>query len=85
MATIAPPPSKKQKLVSQNAKLEEEENRRIPDGLGAVRVQFVDQSSGTATGGPVSIPLAHASVKNLELLLNSLQGQVRKLCSLSAL
>ncbi|KAI9651967.1 MAG: hypothetical protein M1831_007470 [Alyxoria varia] len=75
MATLAPPPSKKQKLIAQNAKLEVEGSRRIPDGLGSVRVQFVDQSNGTTTGGPVAIPLAHASVKNLELLLNSLQGQ----------
>ena len=76
MATIAPPPSKRQKVAAESRKQEELENNKIPQGLGSVRVQFVDQSTDSPTGGPVSVPHAQANVKNLELLLNSLQGQV---------
>lgn len=76
MATVLPPPSKRQKLAADIEKKEQVERDRIPDDLGNVRVQFVDQATGKVTGAPVSIPIAQANVKNLELLLNSLQGQV---------
>ena len=76
MATVLPPPNKKQRIAAENEKVQEEENSRIPEGLGSVRIQFVDQASGRPTGAPVAIPVAQANVKNLELLLNSLQGQV---------
>jgi len=76
MATVLPTPNKKQKIAAENEKVQEEENSRIPEGLGSVRIQFVEQASGRPTGAPVAIPVAHANVKNLELLLNSLQGQV---------
>lgn len=76
MATVLPPPSKRQKLAADDEKRQREEADRIPEGLGSVRVQFVDQASGQSTGAPVSLPLSQANVKNLELLLNSLQGQV---------
>ena len=76
MATITPPPSKKQKIAAETKKQVDQESQRIPLGLGSVRVQFVDQSTEASTGGPISVPLDQANVKNLELLLNSLQGQV---------
>lgn len=76
MATVLPPPSKRQKLAADIERKEQVERDRIPDDLGNVRVQFVDQATGKVTGAPVSIPIAQANVKNLELLLNSLQGQV---------
>lgn len=79
MATLPPRPSKRQKLAADQEKVAAEEAQRIPEGLGDVRVQFVDQASGEATGAPVSVSIAHANIKNLELLLNSLQGQVCKL------
>lgn len=78
MATVLPPPSKRLKLEAAERAREQQDAGGIPDGLGSVRVQFIDQTTGKATGGPVSIPVADATVKNLELLLNSLQGNVRR-------
>jgi ribosome assembly protein 4 len=74
MATIVPPPSKRQKLAAVDKAERAAEDARIPEGLGSVRVQFVDQSTGKATGPAVSIPVKDASVRNLETLLNTLQG-----------
>ena len=79
MATVPPRPNKKQKIAADTAKLQAEEENRIPEGLGNVRVQFLDETTGNATGAPVTLPLAQASVKNLELLLNSLLQNVRML------
>jgi ribosome assembly protein 4 len=76
MATILPPPSKRQRLeASEKAKTQAEANE-IPDGLGSVRVQFVDQSTGNGTGPAVAVSLGNATVQNLETLLNSIQGNV---------
>lgn len=76
MATVPPPPSKRQKLAAETAKAEALEATRIPENLGSVRVQFADSTSGHATGTPISIPIAQASAKNLEHLLNDLMGNV---------
>lgn len=76
MATVLPPPSKRQKReTAENARLQQEV-QSIPADLGSIRVQFFDQITGDATGAPVSIPIADASVKNLETLVNTLQGNV---------
>ena len=74
MATAAPPPSKRQKLEASEKARNQAEIAVIPDNFGSVRVQFVDQSTGTSTGPVVSIPVQDATVKNLENLLNTLQG-----------
>lgn len=76
MTTVLPPPSKRQKLAAEAEKFQQEEDKKIPEGLGSVRVQFIDQATGLPTGGPVALPVSQGNVKNLELLLNSLQGQV---------
>lgn len=78
MTTVLPPPSKRLKLEAAERAREQQDVGGIPDGLGSVRVQFFDQSTGKATGGPVSIPVANTTLKNLELLLNFLQGNVRR-------
>lgn len=77
MATVPPPPSKRQKLAAEANKTLEEEAQRIPDNLGNVRVQFVDAGTGKVTGTPVSIPVAQATAKNLEVLVNDLKRGVR--------
>lgn len=77
MATVLPPPSKRQRTAAAERAREQQEINRIPDDLGSVRVQFFDQATGQHTGAPVSIPVIDANVKNLELLLNTLQGNVR--------
>lgn len=57
MATIVPPPSKRQKLAVAQKDIQHAEDLATPEGLGSVRVQFVDQSNGNATGPVVSVPL----------------------------
>ncbi|KAL9124374.1 MAG: hypothetical protein Q9217_006293 [Psora testacea] len=76
MATIPPPPSKRQKIAVTEKLQAQKDANVIPDDLGSVRVQFVDQSTSKPAGAPVSIPVADATVKNLELLLNTLQRNV---------
>jgi ribosome assembly protein 4 len=76
MATLLPPPSKRQKLETAEKARLQQEIESIPDNLGSVRVQFFDQATGSATGPSVSVPVADANIKNLETLLNTLQGNV---------
>ena len=76
MATVIPPPSKREKTAIAERTRAQQDVRGIPADLGSIRVQFFDQSTGKSTSGPISIPIAEATVKNLELLLNSLQGNV---------
>ncbi|EEH16480.1 hypothetical protein PABG_06567 [Paracoccidioides brasiliensis Pb03] len=74
MATVLPPPSKRQKRdIAEKTRLQQEV-QTIPTDLGSVRVQFFDQTTGKPTGPPVSVPIADATVKNLETLVNTLQG-----------
>jgi ribosome assembly protein 4 len=72
MATVLPPPSKRQKREAAERASTLEEPESIP--TGSIRVQFVDRANNQPTGPSVSIPLSQATVKNLEILLNSLQG-----------
>ncbi|OAP62177.1 hypothetical protein AYL99_04380 [Fonsecaea erecta] len=74
MATLAPPPSKRQKIAAEERAERALEESKIPDNLGSVRVQFVDQSTGKSTGSVVAVPVKDATVKNLETLLNTIQG-----------
>ncbi|KAF2499525.1 F-box/WD repeat-containing protein pof1 [Lophium mytilinum] len=73
MATVPPPPSKRQKTAAAALAREQADvTEDIPEG--AIRVRFVDQATGEAGSLPViSIALANATTKNLELLLNELQ------------
>ena len=76
MATLFPPPSKRQKRETAEKAQQQQTIEQIPDDLGSIRVQFLDQATGTATGPAVSVPVVDATVKNLETLLNTLQGKV---------
>lgn len=76
MATIVLPPSKRQRTAVAEKAKEQQEVDTIPDDLGSVRIQFFDQATGQASGAPVSVPVADATAKNLELLLNTLQRNV---------
>lgn len=82
MATLVPPPSKRQRVAQTEKARQQQEIQSIPADLGSVRVQFFDQSAGNATGPAVSVPVADANIKNLETLLNTLQGNVGPLLSL---
>lgn len=81
MATLLPPPTKRQKVETAEKARQQQDIQGIPDNLGSVRVQFFDQATGSATGPAVSVPVADANVKNLETLLNTLRGNVGALCS----
>ncbi|KAI9705758.1 MAG: hypothetical protein M1820_005006 [Bogoriella megaspora] len=75
MATVLPPPSKRQKLAAEaRSRQEEEERNSIPENLGRVRVRFYDLTSGAATGPAVYISLKDANAKNFEVLANNLEG-----------
>jgi hypothetical protein len=76
MATVLPPPGKRQKREIAEKARQQQKIQGIPDGLGSIRVQFIDQATGKSTGPAVAIPVADATVKNLETLLNTLQGNV---------
>ena len=76
MATVFPPPSKRQKREIADKAKHQQDVERIPDNLGSIRVQFVDQATGESTGPAVAIPVANATVKNLETLINTLQDNV---------
>lgn len=76
MATVLPPPSKRQKTALAAIAKEQQEIDSIPDNLGNVRIQFHDHATGQPTGPPISVPVVDATVKNLELLLNTIQGNV---------
>ena len=76
MATTVPPPSKRQRNAVAEKAREQQDVDTIPDNLGSIRVQFLDQASGKSAGPPVSVPVRDATVKNLELLLNTLQRNV---------
>ena len=76
MATVIPPPSKRQKTEAAEKAQRAAEEAIIPDDLGSVRIQFADQQSGLTTGPVVAVPVKDSSVKNLEILLNALQGKV---------
>lgn len=76
MATVLPPPSKRQKTAVAETSREQQSVESIPNDLGSLRVQFVDQSTGQPIGTPISVPVVDTTVKNLELLLNTLQGNV---------
>jgi ribosome assembly protein 4 len=78
MATILPPPSKRQRTdAAEKARLQQD-IEVIPSDAGTLRLQFFDETTGLAIGdGPVLVPVADATPKNLEILLNALQGHVR--------
>lgn len=76
MATLFPPPSKRQKLEVAEKARKQQEVETVPTDLGNIRVQFFDQATGKPTGPAVAVPVADATVRNLELLLNTIQGNV---------
>ncbi|KAF2456643.1 WD repeat-containing protein 5B [Lineolata rhizophorae] len=76
MATLVPPPSKRQKLTASNlAKHQQDVPTAPPADLGEVRIQFVDRSTGTPQGDSVLVPLSQATTRNLALLVNSIEGR----------
>lgn len=71
MATVIPPPSKRQKTAfAAQSRLEAQPT---PPPTGSIRIRIHDRSTSKPLGGSsVLVSLADATVKNLELLANSL-------------
>lgn len=77
MATVLPPPSKRQRTDAADRAREQQNIEEIPSDAGTLRLQFFDETTGSPIGqGPVLVPVADATPRNLELLLNRLQGHV---------
>jgi ribosome assembly protein 4 len=72
MATVLPPPSKRQKTHDATRAREQQPPQVIPEG--SIRIRFVHRSNNDTFGPSVAVSLAQASVKNLQLLANSLAG-----------
>jgi ribosome assembly protein 4 len=77
MSTVVPPPSKRQRVAASERAAAQQSIEEIPADAGSLRIQFFDETTGLPIGsGPVLVPVADANPKNLELLLNALQGHV---------
>ena len=72
MATVLPPPSKRQKRETADLARTTIAPPTIPEGLQ--RIQFRDADTNAPQGPVVSVSLADLTSKNLSLLLNSLLG-----------
>lgn len=77
MATVLPPPSKRQKREA----LERTQKQHDPTApttteTGSFKARFVD-GDGNQLADVIEIPLADASEKNISLLLNTLLARVR--------
>ncbi|KAI0995508.1 Ribosome assembly protein 4 [Podosphaera aphanis] len=73
MATVIPPPTKRQRTEASERAREQQDIEEIPTDAGSLRIQFYDETTGLPIGDPTQVPVADANPKNLELLLNSLQ------------
>lgn len=69
MATLIPPPSKKQKKENQKVR----EVDIVPNGLPNVLIRFQASDTGETVGGSIRVP-GDISEKKLEELLNQLHG-----------
>jgi hypothetical protein len=73
MATVLPPPSKRQRTEAAERSRAQQDIEEVPSDAGSLRLQFYDETTGLPIGqGPVLVPVADATPKNLELLLNTL-------------
>jgi ribosome assembly protein 4 len=75
MATVLPPPSKRQRLEASNRSRDQQDI--VPPDVGSLKIRFINTITGVPIGeGPILVPIADATPKNLELLINKLQGHV---------
>lgn len=77
MATVLPPPSKRQRTdLLERSKVQQDLQPILAPDLGSFKARFVD-GDGQQLSDVVEIPVAEASEKNVSLLLNTLLGKVR--------
>lgn len=78
MATVVPPPSKRQKRETLARTQTQQDVDAVTPGLeGSFKARFVD-GDGQQLAEVIEVPLADASEKNLTLLLNTLLGKVNQ-------
>ncbi|KAF7558746.1 hypothetical protein G7046_g5410 [Stylonectria norvegica] len=78
MATIAPPPSKRQKrAVLERSQIQQDVTVIAPGQDGSFKARFLD-GDGKQMADVIEVPLADASEKNLSLLLNTLLARERE-------
>ena len=72
MATLVPPPSKRQKREAlERSKVQQDVTIQSQPELGSFKARFVDNDGGQMAD-VVEIPFAGANEKNISLLLNTL-------------
>jgi ribosome assembly protein 4 len=77
MATVLPPPSKRQRREElERSQIQQDVTDVAAADLGSFKARFVD-GDGNQMTDVVEIPLADATEKNVSLLLNTLLGRVR--------
>ncbi|KAG7146813.1 Ribosome assembly protein 4 like [Verticillium longisporum] len=78
MATILPPPSKRQRREElERTTIQQDVTAVAPGEDGSFKARFVD-GDGKQLAEVIEVPLADASEKNLSLLVNTLLDKVRK-------
>ncbi|TGO82071.1 hypothetical protein BPOR_0929g00030 [Botrytis porri] len=76
MSTVPPPPSKRQRTDAFEKARAQQVIKEIPSDAGSLKIQFLDDATGLPlTDGPILVPIADASPKNLGILLNTLLGR----------
>jgi ribosome assembly protein 4 len=83
MATIAPPPSKRQRREALEKTQVQQDVSQPTIEAGSFKARFVD-NEGNQMADVIEVPLGDATEKNVSLLLNTLLGRVRHI-SLSPL
>src|SRR3954464_13095542 len=86
MATVAPPPAKRQRReATERTKTQQDVTAILPPDNGSFKARFLD-GDGKQMADVIEVPLADASEKNLSLLLNTLLARVcRLMCTRWAL
>ncbi|KAK3329909.1 WD40-repeat-containing domain protein [Apodospora peruviana] len=79
MATVLPPPSKRQRREEVERAVTQQDVTPISAAdLGSFRTNFVDSDGNQMTDGDIEINFADASEKNISTLLNTLLGRDRE-------
>lgn len=77
MATVVPPPSKRQKREDlERSQIQQDVTVAAAGPAGSFKARFLD-GDGKQMADVIEVPLADASEKNLSLLLNTLMARVR--------
>lgn len=78
MATLVPPPSKRQRVEhSEKSRIQQDVEAQpdpVAEDAGDIRLELRDETTNKATGPPIIIALKDANLKNLTTLANQRRG-----------